>query len=112
MLIALEAEDMLYELGAVQVHLASTIAEAEQLLAKQSFQFAMLDINVGRGTSFDLATKLGQAGTPFIFATGYGNELAIARRKESEVVIQKPYERDHLARAVQQVLTQATVEGG
>lgn len=112
MLIALEAEDMLYELGAVQVHLASTIAEAEQLLAKQSFQFAMLDINVGRGTSFDLATKLGQAGTPFIFATGYGNELAIARRTESEVVIQKPYERDHLARAVQQVLTKATVEGG
>ncbi|BCH62269.1 GAF domain-containing protein [Agrobacterium vitis] len=105
MLIALEAEDMLHELGAVHVALASTITEAEQLLAKHSFQFAMLDINVGRGTSFDLATKLGEAGTPFIFATGYGDELAIAGRKGNEVIIQKPYERDHLARAVQQVLT-------
>ncbi|MBP2463697.1 MULTISPECIES: HWE histidine kinase domain-containing protein [unclassified Rhizobium] len=109
MLIALEAEDMLHELGAVHVALASTITEAEQLLAKHSFQFAMLDINVGRGTSFDLATKLGEAGTPFIFATGYGDELAIAGRKGSEVIIQKPYERDHLARAVQQVLTKAVV---
>jgi light-regulated signal transduction histidine kinase (bacteriophytochrome)/CheY-like chemotaxis protein len=109
MLIAMEAEDMLIELGAVRVILASTITEAEQLLDRHSFQFAMLDINVGRGTSFDLATKLGAVGTPFIFATGYGDELAIAGRKGSEVVIQKPYERDHLARAVKQVMTKAAV---
>ena len=102
-LIALEAEDMLRLLGAVQVTLASTLAEADQLLANQNFHFAMLDINVGRGTSFDLASKLKTVGTPFIFASGYGEDLALERRGSEEVVIQKPYERDHLARAVEKV---------
>jgi CheY-like chemotaxis protein len=103
MLIALEAEDMLRLLGAVQVTLASTLAEADQLLANQNFHFAMLDINVGRGTSFDLASKLKTVGTPFIFASGYGEDLALERRGSEEIVIQKPYERDHLARAVEKV---------
>jgi len=107
MIIALEAEDMLRDLGADQVALASTLAEADLFLAHQSFQFAMLDINVGRGTSFDLATKLKNAGTPVIFASGYGDELALDRRNGDDIVIQKPYERDHLARAVQQVLRNA-----
>ena len=107
MLIALETEDMLREMGAVNVLLASTITEAERLIADQRFNFAMLDINVGRGTSFDLATQLRAMGTPFIFATGYGDELALERRNGVEVLIQKPYERDHLARAIQQVLQNA-----
>ena len=107
MLIAMEAEDMLRELGAVDIHVASTIVEATGLIAQHRFTFAMLDINVGRGTSFDLATQLKVSGTPFIFATGYGDELALERRDGDEVVIQKPYERDHLARAIRQVLQTA-----
>lgn len=109
MIIALEAEDMLRELGAVEVALAATIGEAEELLSRHHFQFAMLDINVGRGTSFDLAKKLAAAGTPFIFATGYGDELALEQRNGGEIVIQKPYDRDHLARAVDQVLRRVPV---
>lgn len=109
MLIALEAEDMLRELGAAVVLLASTIGEANRLIGQQRFTFAMLDINVGRGTSFDLATQLKTSGTPFIFATGYGDELALERRDGDEVVIQKPYERDHLARAIHQVLQKAGI---
>ena len=56
------------------------------------------------GTTFDLATTLAAAGTPLIFASGYGEELAFGRRSGDEIVIQKPYERDHLARAVEQAL--------
>jgi len=85
------------------VALASTLSEAELLLKQHEFQFAMLDINVGRGTTFDLATKLTGAGVSFIFASGYGDELALEGRKEGEVVIQKPYERDHLQRAIDQI---------
>ena len=77
---------------------------AGNLLLQHSLQFAMLDINVGRGASFELATTLKKAGTPFIFASGYGDELALERRSGEEVVIQKPYERDHLARAIDQVV--------
>jgi light-regulated signal transduction histidine kinase (bacteriophytochrome)/ActR/RegA family two-component response regulator len=109
MLIALEAEDMLRELGAAHVALASTIPDAMQLVTQQTFQFAMLDINVGKGTTFDLATQLQGAGVPLIFATGYGEELAFERRDSDEVVIQKPYERDHLRRAIHRVLTSNVV---
>ncbi len=104
MLIALEAEDMLRLLGAAEVAVASTLAEADRLLTEQSFQFAMLDINVGRGTSFDLAERLKSVGIPFIFASGYGEALVLERGSGDEIVIQKPYERDRLARAVGQVL--------
>ncbi|MCI9868107.1 GAF domain-containing protein [Rhizobium skierniewicense] len=102
MIIALEAEDMLRELGAASVSVASTIDEASRYVADQRFHFAMLDINVGRGTSFDLATKLETAAIPFVFATGYGDQFAFNEGAAQHVVIQKPYERDHLARAVLQ----------
>lgn len=107
MIIALEAEDMLRALGATHVAMAATLNEANLLVGQHSFQFAMLDINVGRGTSFDLATTLKKEGTPFIFATGYGDELALERRDGNEIIIQKPYEREHLARAIHQVLQNA-----
>ena len=112
MLIALEAEDMLRALGASEVALASTLEEAHALVAQRSFGFAMLDINVGGGTTFDLATTLAAAGTPLIFASGYGEELAFGRRSGDEIVIQKPYERDHLARAVEQALLRADAMTG
>lgn len=108
MLIALEAEDMLRALGAADVYVAPTLSEADRLVAEHRFHFAMLDINVGQGTSFELATRLKTAGTPFIFASGYGDELALGRRDGYEVVIQKPYERAHLLRAIQQVLQDAS----
>ena len=104
MLIALEAEDMLRELGAADVLVASTIDEAFRYVADERFHFAMLDINVGRGTSFDLAKKLEAAAIPFIFATGYGDQFAFKAGATQQIVIQKPYEREHLARAIQQAL--------
>ncbi|MGY2736328.1 HWE histidine kinase domain-containing protein [Sphingomonas sp. UYP23] len=107
MLIALEAEDMLRALGAAEVFVAPTLVDAERLVAAHRFAFAMLDINVGCGTSFELATRLRTSGTPFIFASGYGDELALGRRDSDEVVIQKPYERDHLLCAVNRVLRDA-----
>lgn len=104
MLIALEAEDMLRALGAHDVLVAATLSDAERLISAHAFAFAMLDINVAGSASFDLATKLKIRGTPFIFASGYGEELALERREGSEIVIQKPYEQRHLARAVEQAL--------
>jgi CheY-like chemotaxis protein len=109
MLIALEAEDMLRLLGAAQVELAPTLPEADRLLKQQIFQFAMLDINVGQATSFDLATKLKSSGIPFLFASGYGDELALNRRNGDGIVIQKPYEIDHLSQAIEQAFSRISL---
>ena len=101
LLIALEAEAMLTDLGARLVVSASTLRAAEEAVSAHEFGFAMLDISVGNATSFDLALRLRSAGTPFIFASGYGDQVALDSDHSASIIVQKPYERDHLRRAVQ-----------
>ncbi|WP_300972932.1 HWE histidine kinase domain-containing protein [Sphingomonas sp. LHG3406-1] len=108
MLIALEAEDMLRALGAAEVEAASTLAAAEALLARGSFDFAMLDINLGQSTTFDLATRLGEARVPYVFASGYGEEVALQAKSPTAVVLQKPYQKEHLRNGVKQVRAAVT----
>jgi DNA-binding NtrC family response regulator len=104
LLIALEAEAMLTDLGARLVVSASTLRAAEEAISVHEFGFAMLDISVGRGTSFDLARRLRSAGMPYIFASGYGDQVVLDSDHSASIVIQKPYERDHLRRAIHQVM--------
>ena len=109
MIIAIEAEDMLSDLGAETVFTAATIAAAGDAAGKQRFDFAMLDINVGTRTSFDLAATLKRDGVPYIFASGYGDQVAL-NDKERSIVVQKPYGRRDLAVAVAQTLSMAKVD--
>jgi CheY-like chemotaxis protein len=104
MLIALEAEEMLTDLGARLVVPASTLRAAEEAVLAHEFGFAMLDISVGGATSFDLARRLRAAGVPYLFASGYGDQVALDSDHSASVIIQKPYERDHLRRAIHQVI--------
>ena len=100
MLIAMETEDMLTSLGASSVVTVSNLADAADALAGAVFDLAVLDISVGKGTSFDFATRLKDAGVPYIFASGYGDQVVLDPEHSSAVVIQKPYSRAHLAAAV------------
>jgi DNA-binding response OmpR family regulator len=95
---------MLTDLGASLVVSASTLRAAEEAISAHEFGFAMLDISVGRGTSFDLARRLRSVGIPYIFASGYGDQVALDSDHSASVIIQKPYERDHLRRAIQLVI--------
>ena len=104
MLIELEAEEMLIDLGAKLVVSASTLKGAEGAISAHEFGFAMLDISVGRSRSFDLARRLGTAGMPYIFASGYGDQVALDSDHSASIIIQKPYERDHLRRAIHLVM--------
>jgi CheY-like chemotaxis protein len=104
LLIALEAEQMLTDLGARLVVSASTLRAAEEAISAHQFGFAMLDISVGGGTSFDLARRLRAAGMPYIFASGYGDQVALDSDHSTSIIIQKPYERDHLRRAIHLVI--------
>ena len=73
-IIAIALEDLLTECGAAPVT-ASSLAAAEQLIARQPFDAALLDVNVGSTTSYALAATLRERAVPFIFATGYGNAM-------------------------------------
>jgi light-regulated signal transduction histidine kinase (bacteriophytochrome) len=104
MLIALEAEEMLIDLGAKLVVSASTLKAAEGAISAHEFGFAMLDISIGRSRSFDFARRLGTTGMPYIFASGYGDQVALDSDHSASIIIQKPYERDHLRRAIHLVM--------
>ena len=51
----------------------------------------MLDINLGKETSEEVAELLTEKATPFILASGYGDRSLTAGRFSSAPVITKPY---------------------
>ncbi|MBY5766389.1 HWE histidine kinase domain-containing protein [Rhizobium laguerreae] len=90
LIIAMDGEDILRRLGA-DVATAPSVTEAMEILADQSFDLALLDVNLGDETSFGIADRLAAEGVPFVFATGYGEGIAQANSHSDAPVLQKPY---------------------
>ncbi|MGO7670284.1 HWE histidine kinase domain-containing protein [Rhizobium ruizarguesonis] len=90
LIIAMDGEDILRRLGA-DVATAPSVAEAMEILAGQSFDLALLDVNLGEETSFGIADRLAADGVPFVFATSYGEGIAQANSHSDAAVLQKPY---------------------
>lgn len=103
MLIAMQAEEILLDLGSTQCHSAGTVKASLEILDAAPIAFALLDINLGNETCEDVAARLHAAGTPFIFASGY-NEFPGFYGKFDEVpVVIKPYTQADIARAISQL---------
>jgi light-regulated signal transduction histidine kinase (bacteriophytochrome)/CheY-like chemotaxis protein len=96
MIIALDAADMLRDLGADEVDLAAGVGEALRLLEASAPSFVLLDVNLGGETSFPVAERLHERGIPFMFATGYGDDVAFPAKFKGVPVIAKPYSLDSL----------------
>lgn len=93
MIIAMDAEDFLGELGAEQVHVASNTSDAIDLAEAHAMTFALLDINLGAETSEPIAAHLSAQGVPFAFATGYGETTRLSETFPTAPIIQKPYDK-------------------
>jgi light-regulated signal transduction histidine kinase (bacteriophytochrome) len=102
LIVALESENMLRALGAGVVVTASTIAAAMSILDQKSLDFAVLDINVGGESSLGLAGQLQANSVPFIFASGYGENVNLGSALQSVLTVSKPYDRDDLKFAISQ----------
>lgn len=96
-------EDMLDELGCKAVWLAGSVREALRLLDDKTPDAAVLDVNLGGEYAYPIAARLSQGSVPFIFATGYGRS-GIASEWAARPVLQKPFSRDTLERALLSVL--------
>lgn len=70
-IIAFALEDLLLDGGASPCF-ATTLMQAEALIAKSLPDAAILDVNVHGEKSYGIARSLRDCGVPFIFATGYG----------------------------------------
>ena len=100
LIIAMDCETSIQELGARDVFLAATVADALAVLATRDFDFAVLDVNLGRENSMPIGEVLADRAIPFIFATGYGETTIIPPRLRDRGIIVKPYTRADLAREV------------
>ena len=107
-IVAMDAESMLLEQGAVAVQMASTVAEALQLLAASAPDAAVLDVNLGEVTSLAVAEELVRRQIPFVFATGYGDSRMVPESMASVSSIRKPYDGETLAAALSRALAPDT----
>ena len=103
MIIALDAEDFMRELGADRVHVATNVPEALRIAEGTPLTFALLDVNLSDETSEPIAEHLRDVGVPFLFATGYGESSPLAEAFPGVTVIVKPYDRVRLEDAVQRL---------
>lgn len=91
MIIALDAEQMLLELGFQTVDLASSMDDARRFIEAEKPSIAILDLNLGSETSVPLAEDLQSKGVPVVFATGYGHSMSLPASIQDAVVVNKPY---------------------
>lgn len=87
-LIALDLEQEMLRLGDVHVAVAHHVAAALQFLNSQSFDLALLDVNLGTENSFPIARRLARQRTPYVFLSGYGEDV---RDLTADGFIQKPH---------------------
>ena len=101
MIIALDTEQHLLDLGVERVDLAVSSAAALAVLDDDGPDFAVLDFNLGDETSEPVADALDARGIRFAFASGYGDVDQMARDYAHKVaVLLKPYSRDDLAKVL------------
>ncbi|TMM46130.1 HWE histidine kinase domain-containing protein [Qipengyuania marisflavi] len=98
MIIALDTEDCLRELGVKTVQLESTVAGALDALGKDTPDLALLDYNLGKESSERVAEELKARGIPYWLATGYGEMEDRLEEMGARGLLTKPYGKDDLAR--------------
>ena len=98
MIIALDTEESLRELGVERVVVQSSVEAALDALDNTRFDLALLDYNLGSESSEAVARRLKAMGVPFWLATGYGEMEDKLEEMGASGLLVKPYGREELAR--------------
>jgi DNA-binding response OmpR family regulator len=69
-------------------------------LMPQLLDLAVLDVNLGFENSLSFAAYLRSANTPFVFASGYGEQEVLGASRVSELTVSKPYNLESLRGAI------------
>jgi CheY-like chemotaxis protein len=101
--IAMLIEDMVQDMGCVVAGFAATVPEALKLAKNGSFDFALLDMNLGGARVDEVAEALAARGIPFAFASGYGRG-GLSGPLQDRPVMQKPFLSADLEKMIRQSL--------
>jgi PAS domain S-box-containing protein len=85
-LIAIEIADILSDAGFTVIGPVGSVAHALALIERSGCEAAVLDINLGDGTSEPIARVLSASATPFVTISGYSREQQPAAFKNAPLV--------------------------
>lgn len=103
-LIAMDLEDMVAEMGGTAIASAHTIQAAMKLAESIEADAAILDVDVAGQLVFPVADILAARGIPFLFNTGHSAEDILKARYESAPICRKPTLPRQLKQALKQLL--------
>jgi CheY-like chemotaxis protein len=90
-------EDMLGDLGFAVAAQAAKVDEALAAATSAAIDVAILDVNLSGQTTGPVASALAARGTPFVFATGYG-EHGLPPEFRDRPLLKKPFQIESLKR--------------
>jgi PAS domain S-box-containing protein len=96
-LVGIMIQECLTEFGFQTIGPVCTASDALSTAQHGHFDAAILDINLGDGSVYQVAEILSARGVPFIFVTGYDSDSVDSRFSEIPI-LQKPIERQMLQR--------------
>lgn len=99
-IIAIDFEDRLIGFGVTSVRTVGSVAQALDAIASRAPDFALLDVELIRETSFAVAERLLALEIPFVFVTGYGAEARIPAEFARQPRLQKPCSSEALEAAL------------
>ena len=102
-IIAMDCEAVLRDMGCGEVVLASSVAQGLKAIENTEIGFAVLDVNLGNETSFAIADVLGEKAIPFIFASGYADGVSFPDAHVDRPKVSKPYDMASLTDALKRV---------
>lgn len=101
--IAMLIRDTLEDMGCEVVATAARFDDAWEKATSLPFDVALLDVNLNGQASYPIALALVERGRAFVFATGYGTSN-LPESLHDAPVLQKPFMRRDLERALRQAL--------
>ena len=103
--ISLLLEDMLLDFGCEVIGPAARLTAALDVVARETVDIAILDVNVAGEPIYPVAEALVERKIPFVFSTGYGS-AGIKESFRGRPVVQKPFSQQDLKRTLLEVAPQ------
>lgn len=99
-LVALDLEMTLQAEGAETVGPCLRLDHARSIIEKETLDVAVLDISLGRETTYGLANRLCELLVPLVFHSGHGNSTALSQRYPRSGYCPKPCTPNTIVRTV------------
>lgn len=103
-------EGMITDLGHEVVAVVPRVAEALAAIARETFDFAIIDVRLHGEVSMPVADALMAKGVPFVFVTGLG-ESGLPESYRKLPLLRKPFTKADLARQLDTLATLCGSQG-